>query len=79
MTIEQFNSLREEEKNIFLFEATKMAERSDSFTKFELFRIDDFFVETKTSLLRLYRRTITTYTLRDLPLVYSGNLQQLWA
>ncbi len=79
MNVEEFNNLTMPEKQIRLFEAQKIAERLDEFSKYELFYFDNLFIETRTSLLYLYKRTMTGYTLRDLPLVYAGNLGCLWS
>lgn len=78
MTAEEFNNLDEQEKRIQLFEAKKICEHSDGFLKYELFYINDFFVETKTSLNRLFKRTITVYELEQLPLLYGKCLELLW-
>lgn len=79
MIIEHFKELSEQEQKVQLFEARKITERLDEYSKYELFYIDDFFIETKTSQLQMFKRTLTCYTLKDLPLIYAGNLQFLWA
>lgn len=70
MTIEEFEKLSDEEKRIQLFEAQKVAERYSGFSKYQLFLIDDFFVETKINSLHLFRRTMTCYTNKTLPAEY---------
>ena len=70
MTPEQFDSLSEEHKNIEIFEARKITERFNQRVKFELFQIDDFFVEIKTSLQHRFRRVVSTYTRKDIPIEY---------
>lgn len=77
MSTEDFENLSEQEKKIQLFEARKVTERYDPFSKYELFYIDNFFVESKTSKLQLFKRTIKCYSLTDLPLMYAGSLQVL--
>ena len=67
MTLEQFDILSEEDKSIEIFEAIKVTERFNQRDKYELFQIDDFFVEIKTSLQHLSRRVISTYTSRNVP------------
>jgi hypothetical protein len=67
MTAEQFDTLSEEHKNIQIFEAKKVTERFQQRDKYELFQIDDFFVEIKTSLQNKSRRVILTYTKSDIP------------
>jgi hypothetical protein len=66
MTAEQFETLSEEHKNIQIFEAKKLTERFQQRDKYELFQIDDFFVEIKTSLQHRFRRVILTYTRKDI-------------
>jgi len=78
MTIEEFNNLNKQEKTTLIFDAVKVAERSDAFSKFELFSISSFFVETKTSKLYLHKRVVTTYNLQDLPFIYTGCLDSFW-
>ena len=73
--MEEFNKLDDQSKRILIFEAIKIAERNDDFTKFELINIYNFFVETRTSPEYLFKRTMATYTLKDLPPVYSSDLQ----
>jgi len=65
MTAEEFNNLSEEEKKIALFEARKITERFDQRMKYELFQIDNFFIETKTSLQRQFKRVIATFTSKE--------------
>jgi len=67
MTAEQFDSLSEEHKNIQIFEAKKITERFQHRDKYELFQIDDFFVEIKTSIQQKFKRVIFTYTSKDIP------------
>jgi len=75
MTEQEFNGLGDEEKKVLLFEAKKIAERKIRFTKFELFNIDNFFVETRTSLLHKFRRKMKTYSNTNLPFVYGITIQ----
>ena len=70
MTAEEFNNLSEEEKKIAIFEARKITERFDQRMKYELFQIDNFFVETKTSLQRQFKRVIATFSRKEVPLLY---------
>lgn len=72
MTVEQFNRLNEEEKKAAIFDAEKVSERFDKMMKFELFQIDNFFIETKTSLQHKFKRVIATFSLKDVPAVYAG-------
>jgi len=62
MTLEEFNRLDEESKKIFLFEADKIAEKDEGPTKIQLFRIDDFFIETRRNIESPSKRYISAYT-----------------
>ncbi len=61
MTIEEFNRLDEQSKKIFLFEADKIDERDEGLTKIQLFKIDDFFIETRRNNETPSKRYISTY------------------
>lgn len=74
MTIENFNLLSNSEKTVLIFEANQITERLDDTIKYQLFKIDNFYIETKTSLLGNFKRVINTYTLKDLPAQYAGHL-----
>jgi hypothetical protein len=74
MTVNDFNKLDEDSKKVMIFEAKKVVEKQDGFTKFQLFKIDNFFVETKTTLKNFTKRCLTTYTVRELPSMYSGDV-----
>jgi hypothetical protein len=67
MSKEEFNELSEEEKKVVIFEAEKVAERKDEGSKFEVFRIGNFYVEVKTSTVHAYKRIIKTVDLRTIP------------
>ena len=67
MTAEQFDKLDEEQKKILIFEAKKITERFEQRMKFELFQIDNFFVETKTSLQHKFKRVVATFSRKELP------------
>jgi hypothetical protein len=69
MTIEEFNNLDEESKRVVIFEADKVSELRNDRTKFELFYVPDFYIETKTSIRYNSKRTITSYALSELPLL----------
>lgn len=71
MTAEEFNSLSEQSKRVTIFEADKIEEIKAESDKYELFIIDDFYVEVKTSQRNSFRRSIKTYKLHELPLNYS--------
>lgn len=75
MSIEEFNLLDEQSKRVIIFEADKITERNDNLTKFQLYTFDDFFIETKTSRQNSFKRTISTYTVKELPFYYTNAVQ----
>ena len=77
MTEDDFNKLDVERKNILLFDCRKITERKIRFTKFELFNIDHFFVETRTSARHKFKRQMKTYSLTTLPLLYAPVIRTL--
>lgn len=74
MTLEEFNMIDDESKKVLIFEASKIAERRDDCSKFELFNINNFFVEARTSPQYSFKRTMATYASEDLPLAYAGEM-----
>jgi hypothetical protein len=74
MTIEDFKTLNEHQKVQIIFDANKITEKIDNEANFQLFQIGNFFVETKTSLEGKFKRCIKTYTLKELPLDYAGEV-----
>lgn len=74
MTIEIFNTLNEQQKVELIFDANKITEKVDNETNYQLFQIDNFFVEAKTSLEGKFKRSFTTYSLKELPAEYAGEV-----
>lgn len=74
MTIKTFNSLHEHQKVQLIFDADKISEKVDDEANYQLFKIDDFFIEAKTSLEGKFKRTFTFYTLNELPAEYASEL-----
>jgi hypothetical protein len=72
--MEEFNNLDEERKRLIIFDADKVSEKLIDSTKYELFAIQDFFIETKTSISYDFKRTISTYTINTLPVMYASNI-----
>lgn len=72
MRMEEFNNLNEESKRLIIFDADKVAEKLIDSTKYELFALNDFFIETKTSIRYDTKRTISTY--KTLPVMYASNV-----
>lgn len=77
MTLEDFTVLPEQEKRMVLFDANKVDERIDQINRYELFKVDQFFIEVKTCLVGKFKRFIQPYTLKDLPLEYCGKVLAL--
>ncbi len=74
MTIESFNLLDEHQKTQLVFDADKISEKADAEANYQLFRIDNFFVETKTSLEGKFKRSFRFYTLKELPAEYASEI-----
>ena len=74
MRMEEFNNLDEERKRLIIFDADKVSEKLIDSTKYELFAIHDFFIETKISISYDFKRTISTYTINTLPLRYASDI-----
>jgi hypothetical protein len=70
MTIESFNLLKEHQKIQMIFDADKISEKVDDEANYQLFKIDNFFIEAKTSLEGKFKRSFTFYTLKELPADY---------
>src|SRR4051812_6667201 len=74
MTIESFNLLDEHQKIQLVFDADKITEKIDDEANYQLFKIDNFFIEAKTSLEGKFKRSFSFYTLRNLPTDYLGEV-----
>src|SRR3954468_15436882 len=74
MTIDDFKALEEEQKVQLIFDAYKITEKVDDEANYQLFQIDNFYVETKTSLEGKFKRSFKTYSLRELPVHYAGEV-----
>jgi hypothetical protein len=61
MTLDQYNNLTDQQKKGMLFDAIKIDEREDDITTYELFQIDDFFVEVSRSVTLKFRKILRTY------------------
>jgi hypothetical protein len=74
MTIETFNKLSEQEKVELIFDANKITEKVDNEANYQLFQIDNFFVEAKRSLDGKFKRSFIAYSLKELPVEYAGEV-----
>ncbi|WP_207496908.1 hypothetical protein [Aridibaculum aurantiacum] len=72
MFSEKFNSLPDIEKHQLIYDAEKLDELSDGFTRFALYKLGDLFIEVKSSPDRVYRKSIQAFELKDIPLIYSS-------
>lgn len=77
MTIEDFRNLNDNQKIQMIFDADKIAEKIDNESNYQLFRIESFYVETKTSLFGTFKRTFVAYSLKDLPADYAGEVMSI--
>ena len=77
MTIDDFKVLEDHQKVQLIFDATKITEKIDNDSNYQLFQIDNFYVETKTSLEGRFKRSIKTFTLKDLPVDYAGEVLRM--
>jgi hypothetical protein len=71
MTIENFETLSEQQKVQLIFEANKITEKVDNEANYQLFEVDNFYVEAKTSLQGKFKRSFITYTIKELPVCYA--------
>ena len=74
MTIADFISMDDQQKVEAIFDAVKVSEKIDKEANYQLFQISNFYVETRTSLDGKFKRSFKTYTLRDLPVDYAGEV-----
>jgi hypothetical protein len=74
MTIDDFKILNDHQKVQVIFDANKITEKVDNEANYQLFQIDNFFVETRTSLEGKFKRSIRTFTLKELPIDYAGEV-----
>jgi hypothetical protein len=73
MNMTEFDKLADDEKAVQIFEAKKIAERSEDSFQYQLFSIDDFFVEVRTHDAHFPKRTINYYEPKDLPANYPNS------
>ena len=61
MTAKEFENLDDNDKKVALFEANKIAEKLDGSQKTEVFKIDNFYIESKTSMVLRTKRVLTIF------------------
>ena len=62
MTAKEFENLDDNDKKVALFEANKIAEKLEGSQKTEVFKIDNFYIESKTSIVFKTKRVLTIVT-----------------
>ena len=62
MTAKEFENLDDNDKKVALFEANKIAEKLEGSQKTEVFKIDNFYIESKTSMIFKTKRVLTIVT-----------------
>ena len=62
MTANEFENLDDNDKKVVLFEANKIAEKLEGSQKTEVFKIDNFYIESKTSIVFKTKRVLTIVT-----------------
>lgn len=70
MTIETFNALSYQQKAELIFDANKITEKADNEANYQLFQVENFFVEAKTSLEGKFKRSFKSFILKELPVSY---------
>ena len=70
MTIEMFNALSFQEKAELIFDAKKITEKAGNEDNYQLFQINNFFIETRTSREGKFKRSFKSFTLKELPADY---------
>ncbi|GEO12097.1 hypothetical protein [Segetibacter aerophilus] len=77
MTIDQYNNLPDKQKKELLIDAIKIGEHEDEIATYELFKIDDFYVEVSRSVTYKFRRILHTYPFKDNLPNYVGVVAQM--
>ncbi len=68
-----FNSLSDKRQKEIIVDAQKVAEYQDGDAeRYELFGIEDFFIEVKVNFWERNRKILNTYSMKDIPINYDG-------
>ncbi len=78
MTLEQYNHLPDKTKKELLIDAKKVGEYETEIATYELFQIDDFYVEASKSVSRKFRTIVSTHALHACPAGYLGRYNSAW-
>jgi hypothetical protein len=74
MNRETFDNLSEPEKNALIFDANKIDDLSDEFFHYQLFKIDNFYIEVITAVDQYARKQVNTYLVKNIPLLYAAKV-----
>lgn len=74
MTIEYFNKLDDEQKARLIIEAKKITEKIDGEANYQLFCVGNFYVEKRACLEGKSKTSFYTYSLKELPADYVGEI-----
>jgi hypothetical protein len=70
MNIEQYNELPDSRKKELLIDAQKVGEYENEIATFELFQINDFYVEASKSVTHKFLKINNTYKQEHVPSAY---------
>jgi len=79
LSILQFNNLADFEKKKMLAGSVKLSEHKKGNRKFELFKINNFYVEVITTFAFKTYRQIKSYEYNNVPFVYKADILQATA
>jgi hypothetical protein len=74
VSFENFNSLSDKQKKDLLVDAKKVSEYQQDLVRYELFTLEDFYVEVKIDFLQRYRIITGAYSLQNIPKRYTGQI-----
>jgi hypothetical protein len=74
MNVDDFRLLEDCQKVQMIFDAKKITEKIDQDSNYQLFQIENFYVETKICLEGKCKRSIKAYSLKELPVEYAGEV-----
>lgn len=74
MSSDNFNDLKDLDKHQLVFDAEKVDEVHDGFITFSLFKLDNLYIEVRTSPDRTIKKSIRGYELKELPLIYTCSI-----
>ena len=66
--------MEDHKKMSLLSKAKKIAEKMETCTKYELFQLENFYVEIRFCIQNQIKKIINTYLLKELPKEYAAEL-----